>query len=259
MAVASQPLAGERIGAERRKGGEAAGQHQEVDHRQAPARQGWRLGVRCGGATLRMKTARRPRALRTRWRGAFAGNGTKPMRRCSPLDTGGTAMASTKKIQDLLIDELSDVFSAETQITQALPKLIAKASARELKDALSLHLDETKGQIDRLKKAFSLLKVSPEQKTCKAMEGLVAEADELLQEGLAPEVLDIAIIAAAQKVEHYEIASYGSLHAYADACGLDEVAALLRETLAEEKKTDESLTGLATATLNARAVEASVN
>jgi ferritin-like metal-binding protein YciE len=168
-------------------------------------------------------------------------------------------MAPTKKIQDLLLDELSDVYSAETQITQALPKLISKVSSQELKDALTLHLDETKGQLDRLKDAFKLLQKDPEQKTCKAMEGLVAEANDLLEEGLAPEVLDVAIIAAAQKVEHYEIASYGSLCAYAEACGLDDVAALLAETLAEEKKTDEALTSIATASLNARAVEASVN
>jgi ferritin-like metal-binding protein YciE len=166
-------------------------------------------------------------------------------------------MAATKKIQDLLLEELSDVYSAETQITKALPKLMESASSEELKTALSSHLEETKGQLARLDKAFAVLKSKPQEKTCKAMQGLVAEAEELLGEGLAPEVLDIAIVAAAQKVEHYEIASYGTLHAYAEACGLDEVADLLRETLVEEKATDEKLTALASGSLNARAVEAS--
>ncbi|GBD50167.1 hypothetical protein METY_3380 [Methylopila sp. Yamaguchi] len=167
-------------------------------------------------------------------------------------------MATTKKFQDLLLAELSDVYSAETQIAEALPKLAQKVSASELRRLLEEHLQETKGQIARLDKAFAALGAKPEAKTCKAMQGLVAEADELLSAGLAPEVLDAALIAAAQKVEHYEIASYGSLKAYADACGLDAVADLMDETLREEKATDEKLTAVATSTLNASAVQASV-
>lgn len=167
-------------------------------------------------------------------------------------------MAATKKIQDLLLAELSDVYSAEKQIEQALPKLAGKVSSPELKRVFEQHLEETKGQIRRLDKAFQALAAKPQAKTCKAMQGLVAEADELLEEGLAPEVLDVALIAAVQKVEHYEIASYGSLKAYADACGLDAVVDLIDETLVE-KATDEKLTALATSTLNATAVQASAS
>ena len=112
-------------------------------------------------------------------------------------------MASNKKIQDLLLEELSDVYSAERQILEALPKLIEAASSQELKAALSEHLKETEGQVSRLDRAFQTLGAQPQDKQCEAMKGLVKEADELLQEGLAPEVLDVALIAAAQKVEHY--------------------------------------------------------
>ncbi|HVI28308.1 ferritin-like domain-containing protein [Hansschlegelia sp.] len=162
-----------------------------------------------------------------------------------------------KKMQDLLIEELSDVYSAEQQITQALPKLAKAAASSDLRAAFEAHLQETRDQIKRLDRIFSLLKTKPEEKECKAMKGLAEEADELLKEDLAPEVLDAALIAAAQKVEHYEIASYGSLRAYADACGLDEVADLLGETLSEEKATDEKLNALAVAEINPRAVERS--
>ncbi|MDR4306781.1 ferritin-like domain-containing protein [Chelatococcus sambhunathii] len=168
-------------------------------------------------------------------------------------------MSATKKIQDLLLAELSDIYSAEKQIAQALPELAGKVSSVELKRAFEQHLDETKGQIRRLDKAFEALGVKPQAKTCKAMQGLVAEADELLGEGLAPEVLDVALIAAAQKVEHYEIASYGSLKAYADACGLEAIVDLMDATLGEEKAADEKLTALATSTLNATAVQASAS
>ena len=119
--------------------------------------------------------------------------------------------------------------------------------------------NRTRVKRERRQACHGVVGAKPQAKTCKAMQGLVAEADELLGEGLAPEVLDAALIAAAQKVEHYEIASYGSLKAYADACGLDAVADLMDETLQEEKAADEKLTAIATSTLNASAVQASVS
>lgn len=148
-------------------------------------------------------------------------------------------------LQDLFVEELKDLYSAETQITKALPKLAAKAHNPELKAGFEEHLKQTEVQIERLEQIFEKLGESPTGKTCKAMKGLLAEGDELLKEEGASEVLDAALIGAAQKVEHYEIASYGTARTFAKILGETAAAKLLDATLQEEGDTDHKLTELA--------------
>ncbi|MBY6261460.1 ferritin-like domain-containing protein [Azospirillum sp. 412522] len=164
---------------------------------------------------------------------------------------------AAKTMQDLLIEDLRDIYHAEKQIAKALPKMAKAASSDQLRQAFETHLEQTNGQIERLQQVFEELDTRPRGKHCDAMEGLISEAQEMLEMGLAPEVQDAALIAAAQKVEHYEIASYGTLHAYATACGLDRVAQLLDETLQEEKDTDTLLNKLAIGDVNKKAMAAS--
>ena len=164
---------------------------------------------------------------------------------------------ATKTMQDLLIEELRDIYHAEKQLTRALPKLAKAASNEKLKQAFQQHLEETRGQLERLEQVFEKLDTRTRGKHCHAMEGLVEEAKEIMEQGLPPELLDAALVVAAQKVEHYEIASYGSLVAYAQAAGLKEVADLLSQTLSEEKETDQKLNQLAISEINQRAVESS--
>ena len=148
-------------------------------------------------------------------------------------------------LHDLYVEELKDLYSAENQLIKALPKMAKAASSKELRAAFQEHLTETRAQVGRLEKVFKELKVSPKGKKCKAMEGLIEEGKELLEEDAAPAVLDAALIAAAQKVEHYEIAGYGTVRTYAELLGFDKAAGLLRETLDEESAADEKLSGLA--------------
>jgi ferritin-like metal-binding protein YciE len=164
---------------------------------------------------------------------------------------------AAKTMQDLLIEDLRDIYHAEKQIAKALPKMARAASSDQLRKAFETHLEQTNGQIERLQQVFEEMDTRPRGKHCDAMEGLISEAQEILEMGLAPEVQDAALIAAAQKVEHYEIASYGTLHAYATACGLDKVAKLLDETLQEEKDTDTLLNKLAIGDVNKKAIAAS--
>ncbi|MEA1673239.1 ferritin-like domain-containing protein [Nitrospirillum sp. BR 11163] len=161
-----------------------------------------------------------------------------------------------KTLQTMFIEELRDLYSAERQIIRALPKLAKAASADDLRQALETHLEETRGQVERLDKVFETLDTSSRSrgKKCEAMEGMLSEANELLDLGLSPEALDSAIIAAAQKVEHYEIASYGSAIAWATALGYDEAADILAETLEEEKNADQIL-NKASRTVNDTAAE----
>jgi len=150
---------------------------------------------------------------------------------------------ASKSLHDMFLAELKDIHSAERQLTRALPKMARAASNPDLKKAFETHLEETQGQIERLDDVFESLGASGRsRKKCEAMEGLVAEAQEIMEMGLSPDALDSALIAAAQKVEHYEIASYGTVIAWAKAMKHDEAVKLLQETLAEEKKTDELLT-----------------
>lgn len=154
-------------------------------------------------------------------------------------------MPALETLHDLFVSELRDLFDAENQLTQALP-LLAKAARNEsLAESFQLHLRETKEHIRRLESVFQALGTSPEGKTCKAMQGLVAEARELIQEDADPDVLDAGLIVAAQKVEHYEICGYGSVRTFAQVLGYKDAARVLQETLKEESETDEKLTQIA--------------
>jgi ferritin-like metal-binding protein YciE len=163
---------------------------------------------------------------------------------------------SKEALKDLLIEELQDAYSSETQILEALPAMAEAASSPQLKQAFQTHLQETDGQVKRLEQIFQILQADPAGNTCEATQGLIEEAEEIMDQGLSPEVLDVALIMAAQKVEHYEIASYGSLRTLAETCGMTDIAKLLDETLGEEKATDEKLTQLAEGEVNQRAFKA---
>ena len=150
-----------------------------------------------------------------------------------------------QSLRDLMIDELKDLYSAENQILTALPKMIKKATSSDLKQGFEKHLKETEGQVERLEKIFQQLDQSPKGKKCKGMEGVIEDGKDLMEEDAEPEVMDAGLIGAAQHVEHYEIAGYGCARTYADLLGLNDVAALLQQTLNEEKATDEKLSQLA--------------
>ena len=154
-------------------------------------------------------------------------------------------MPAIKTMQDLLVHGLRDIYYAERKITKALPKMVKNAEAPELKQALTAHLEETKGQIGRLDEVFEQLGVAARGVRCEAIEGLVEEAEETMEEVAEPSVRDAAIIVSAQKVEHYEMAAYGSLAAMAIRLGHQDVATLLQATLAEEKAADEKLSQVA--------------
>jgi ferritin-like metal-binding protein YciE len=161
-------------------------------------------------------------------------------------------MPKTNTLQELLIDELKDLYSAETQLTKALPKMAKAASDEKLKAGFEEHLDQTHEHIARLDRVMELLEATPKGKTCKAMKGLVAEGEEKINEDASDAVRDAALICAAQKVEHYEIAGYGTVRTFAELLGEDEVVSLLQETLDEEAETDRKLTQLASS-LNLKA------
>jgi ferritin-like metal-binding protein YciE len=148
-------------------------------------------------------------------------------------------------LHDLYVEELKDLYNAENQLLKALPKMAKAASSPGLSTAFQDHLEETRGQVERLEKIVKKLRVGPKGKRCKAMEGLIEEGKELIEENGEPAVLDAALIATAQKVEHYEIAGYGTVRTYAELLGFDEAADLLRQTLDEESATDEKLRELA--------------
>ncbi|MDQ3098200.1 MAG: ferritin-like domain-containing protein [bacterium] len=158
-------------------------------------------------------------------------------------------MSSLNTLNDLYLEELRDIYSAETQILEALPKMIKKASAQELKDAFTEHLDQTKIHVERLQEIFEALEEKPEGKTCKGMEGAIEEGAEILKMDGEPSILDAALIGAAQRVEHYEIAAYGTAATHAEQLGENDAKDLLGTTLEEEKETDELLTELAVSTI----------
>jgi len=141
-------------------------------------------------------------------------------------------------------DGLKDIYWAEKALVKAIPKMIKNATASELKDGLTSHLEETKAQITRLEEVFSAADSKPVAKKCEAMAGLIKEAEEIMEACESGVMCDAGIIAAAQKVEHYEIASYGTLSAYAKILGLEKAAILLHETMEEEKAADENLTAI---------------
>lgn len=148
-------------------------------------------------------------------------------------------------LRALLVDELKDIYSAEVQITKALPKLAKTASEARLKQAFEHHLEETENHVKRLEQIFKQLDESPKGKTCEGMKGLLKESEERIGEGGEQEVLDAGLIAAAQRVEHYEIAAYGSARTYAELLGEKKIVSLLSDTLEEEKSADSKLTQIA--------------
>lgn len=163
---------------------------------------------------------------------------------------------SMDSLKDLYIDELKDLYNAENQLLKALPKMARKASAPELKRAFQDHLAQTEGHVNRLEKIFKGLGEKPTGKTCKAMKGLVEEGKEIIEEDGDDSVLDAALIGAAQRVEHYEIAGYGVVRTFASLLGENSAVDLLQRTLNEEGETDKKLTALAETVINVDASEA---
>ena len=150
-----------------------------------------------------------------------------------------------ENLHSLLVEELQDLYSAENQIIEALPDMIEEASSPELKNALQHHLEETRGQVRRLDQIFSQLpNVKKDGKTCKGMKGIIKDGQDLLDTDAEAEVLDAGMIAAAQRVEHYEIAGYGTVRTYAQLLGRNDWAQLLEQTLNEEKQADQKLNQL---------------
>ena len=159
-----------------------------------------------------------------------------------------------ESLQDLYIEQLRDLYSAEQQIIEALPKMIEAAEHPELQQAFELHLNQTKEQIRRLEQIGQRAKQKLDGHTCKGMEGLLEEGEEMMEERADSDVLDAALIAAAQRVEHYEMAGYGCARTYAQLLGLEDDAKLLQRTLDEEGKTDHQLTALAERVINVEAM-----
>jgi ferritin-like metal-binding protein YciE len=149
------------------------------------------------------------------------------------------------QLKEIYVEELKDLYSAENQLVKALPKMAKAATSDDLRAGFEEHLQQTKGHVQRLEDIFKTLGENPKGKTCKGMQGLVTEGSEMIEEEDEGEGLDVGLISAAQRVEHYEIAGYGSVAAYADLLGEEEAASLLRMTLEEEKETDKKLTELA--------------
>jgi len=148
-------------------------------------------------------------------------------------------------LKELYIKELRDTYDAEKQITKALPKMAQAASSSELRQAFEEHLEQTKNHVQRLEQIFKALNESPNGESCDGMEGLIEEGSALMDEDLDPEALDAGLIAAAQRVEHYEMAAYGTVRTYANILQDTNATSLLQETLNEEKEADRKLTGLA--------------
>jgi ferritin-like metal-binding protein YciE len=155
------------------------------------------------------------------------------------------------ELRDTFLDELEDLYDAEKQILKALPKMEKASQSEELKEAFRNHLDETEEQVSRLEQVFQLFEKEPKAKKCKAMTGIIEEGEDIIKEQQG----DAALICAAQKVEHYEIASYGSLLSWARMLNEEEAADLLEETLDEERDADERLTEIAESTINAEEAE----
>jgi ferritin-like metal-binding protein YciE len=156
-------------------------------------------------------------------------------------------------LEDLLVEELKDLFDAENQLTRALPKMAKAATAPELKEAFQEHLEVTRQQVERLTQVFGELGRPAKGKRCEAMKGLITEGRELIQLDIEPELLDAGLIGAAQKVEHYEMAGYGTVRTMAGILGYKEAAQLLETTLKEEEATDKKLTQIARKYVNVRA------
>ncbi len=175
----------------------------------------------------------------------------------SPSKKGDSTKSNITKSQlhELFVDELKDIYWAENALTKALPKMAENASSPELVEAIENHLEETEGQINKLEQVFEILGQEAEGKKCEAMAGLIKEGESIMENTEQGPQRDAGIISAAQKVEHYEIASYGTLRTFAQTLGLTDAALLLEEILEEEKNCDNALTDLAESTINASALE----
>lgn len=159
-------------------------------------------------------------------------------------------MAKEKTLDDLFLDTLKDIYYAERKILKALPRMARAASSSDLKAAFEKHRDESEGHVERLQQVFEIAGKRAQGKTCPAIDGIVEEGEELIEEFKGTPALDAGLISAAQAVEHYEITRYGTLKRWAEVLGMKDAAKLLGQTLAEESKTDEALTGLADASAN---------
>lgn len=159
-------------------------------------------------------------------------------------------MAAVRTLNDLFLHTLKDIYYSERQIMRALPKMMKKAAHPELKQALEMHRGETEGQIERLQRIFEMLEKPARGVKCEAMDGILSEAESLMEEVEDPEVGDAGMIANAQAVEHYEITRYGTLVAWAEELGMQDAAKLLQQTLDEEKATDKKLSELAEKRVN---------
>jgi ferritin-like metal-binding protein YciE len=158
-------------------------------------------------------------------------------------------------LQDLMVEELRDLYSAENQLLKALPKVAKACENEELKAAFEQHTQETQVHVDRLEQIFERLGEKPTGKKCKGMEGLIEENKEMMSEDAEPEVMDAGLIVGSQKIEHYEIAGYGSAVTFAKLLGNDEAAQLLAQTLDEEERTDKKLTEIAESAINVQAAQ----
>lgn len=159
-------------------------------------------------------------------------------------------------LKDLFVDELKDIYWAEKALTKAIPKMIKKATSQDLINALEDHLEATKGHVERCEKVFEMMGMPARVKKCEAMEGLTKEAEEIMESTEEGVVRDAGIISAAQKVEHYEIATYGTLCAFAKTLGENDIANLLEQTLKEERQADDTLTQIAESSINEEAMQA---
>lgn len=157
-------------------------------------------------------------------------------------------------LEDLYVDQVRDLYSAESQLVKALPMMAKAASSPELRQAIEMHLRQTEGHVQRLEQIAQGLSTRPSGKTCKAMEGLIAEGQEVLKEKGDKAVIDAAMIAAAQRIEHYEMAGYGCARTYANQLGRTQDVQLLEQTLNEERRADEQLTQIAERSINVRAM-----
>ena len=166
------------------------------------------------------------------------------------------AFMQSSQLMKLFEDELKDIYWAEKALTKAIPKMIKNATSQELIDALTSHLSETENQVTRVEQIFESIDKKAVAKKCEAMEGLIKEGGEIMESCEAGAMCDAGIISAGQKIEHYEIASYGTLRQFAETLGLDDAVELLQTTLDEEKAADEKLTEVATDAINIEAAQA---
>ncbi|PYQ75144.1 MAG: ferritin-like domain-containing protein [Acidobacteria bacterium] len=164
-------------------------------------------------------------------------------------------MANMESLEELLQEELKDIYDAEKQLTKALPKLAKKATTPDLQDAFEEHLRQTQQHMERLEQVFDQLGMPVKGKTCKGMKNLIAEGNDMIADADDDATRDAIMIAAAQKVEHYEIAAYGTMRTWANVLGHREIASMLEDTLEEEKETDQKLTGIAEGFVNQAATE----